>query len=533
MCIQGIMPSASETYWNNFSVSDKDVERVYAYMLEKGEAVPAVDLTRTVIAARAHEEQERRARLNTEAQLYQPKNEYRVGQRLVFSALNEVEGTVTEVRPSDNARLAPFQVVRVSFPDGSVRDFAGQYNAPHPLNEAKPVAMGAADEAPDEIFARYGAGIERTLTLRLRGDKEFVEQDNQWLLRDALSPVDDFGLNILEAAIEQNNAAMTTAELARVLKNDAGMNLELDDARRETTLFSLNYALTRDERFVDVGSRSETRWYLIRLVPPDVLATPRILQFGQGLETEENLPAELETILAEIQDDNNDDLTAETAPAPVNLVLTYPHRRAGSLPLTAGVRALFPTADKPMLVTLVDEYQVRMPVWVVPDDNYIYGLKSWYDKYKMNPGAQLELVPHAEPFTASLRFQPRREGKSLWVRTAKAENLRLTFGTAPRPVAFKYDEEMLIVAEDQGGLDRLTASGYGDRPIGQLLLDIFPELIKLGGGSSIHAKTLYSAVNFARRAGARAVFSALVNGEAFSFTSGGYFVLQQLAARAV
>jgi hypothetical protein len=131
--------------------------------------------------------------------------------------------------------------------------------------------------------------------------------------------------------------------------------------------------------------------------------------------------------------------------------------------------------------------------------------------------------------TAANSFQTRREGKSLWVRTAKVENNRLTFGTTPRPVAFKYDEDMLIVAEDQNGLDRLTASNYGERPLESLLLEVFPELIKLGGGSSIHAKTLYSAVNFARRVGARAVFSALANGEAFGFTSGGYFILQQLA----
>ena len=40
------MASASETYWTLFNVTDKDVERVYAYMLEKGEAVSTPDLAR-------------------------------------------------------------------------------------------------------------------------------------------------------------------------------------------------------------------------------------------------------------------------------------------------------------------------------------------------------------------------------------------------------------------------------------------------------------------------------------------------------
>jgi hypothetical protein len=430
--------------------------------------------------------------------------------------------------------MAPFQVLTVTFGDGATREFAAAFQEPHPLNELKPIALGAADEEPAEIYARYGAQIERALSLRLRGDKEFVEQDGNWLLRDALAAIDEFGLNIIEAAIEQNNAAMTTFELVRVLQTDAGINLDLEGPKRETNLFSLDYALKRDERFGDVGPRGETRWYLNRLVPADVLATPRVLQFAQTERVTETLPPELETILSEIQDDNDDTAPSIGEPANVNLVLTYPHRRAGSLPFTQGVRALFPNADKPLLVTLIDEYNVRIPAWIVPDDNYVFGLKNWYDKHKMNPGALLELAPRAEPLTAEIRFQPRREGKSLWVRTAKVENGHLTFGTKPSPVAFKYDEEMLIVPDDQNALDKLTASSYGDRPLEILLLELFPELIKLklSGGSSVHAKTLYSAVNYAKRVGARAVFGALMNGEAFAFTSGGYFVLQQVAARA-
>lgn len=525
------MSTASETYWNNFQVSDKDVERAYAYLLEKGQAAPAPELARIIIAARAQEEQERRARLNSEAQLYQPKTAYEVGKRLIFSQLDEVEGAVTAVRPSDNPRIAPYQVVEVTFGDGTTREFASGYPLPHPLNELKVVATGAADETPEAIYARFGAGIDRALAARFLADKEFVEHDGKWILRDALSNVDEFGLNIIEAAIEQNNSALTTLELARVLKNDAGMDLVLEGDKRETTLFSLEYALKRDERFVDAGPRGETRWYLNRLVPADVLTTPRVLQFAKPVRTDEILPPELETILSDIQDDNDDDTAAEGAPANVNLILTYPHRRAGSLPLTRGVRALFPDATKPMLINLVDDYEVRIPVWVVPDDNYVYGLKNWYDKHKMNPGALLELSPRAEPFTAALSYQPRREGKSLWVRTAKVENMRLTFGKKPSPVAFKYDEEMLIVAEDQNGLDRLTASNYGDRSLQALLMDIFPELVKLGGGATIHARTLYGAVNFAKRVGARAVFAALANSDAFSSTGGGYFVMQQVAAR--
>ncbi|MBI4670090.1 MAG: hypothetical protein HY741_00260 [Chloroflexi bacterium] len=516
------MSSASETYWNNYSVNERDVERVYAFMLEKGEAVRTADLARVVIAARAHEEEERRRRLSAQAVLYQPKLAFETGQRLIFSALNDVEGTVTSIRASDNPRLKPFRVAAVKFGDGLIREFACEYDLPHPLNEVKPIATGAADESPDEIQARFGPRIERLLTARLRGDKEFVEQAGKWLLRGLLTDVNVGFLNIAEAAIEQNNAGMTTPELARVLE------LDTDVAKHETTLFSLDYALQRDDRFVDVGPSGQTRWYLNRLVPADVWSVPRVLQFGAPSKRSEPLPPELETILSEIQDDNNDDEAEAHVPATVNVILTYPHRRAGSLPLTQGVRALFPLADKPMLIALLDEYGVRIPAWVAPEENYIFGLKAWYDRSKLNPGALLELAPHPDPLTAVIRFQPRREGKSLWVKIAKVESGHLTFGTSPRPVAYKYDEEMLILPEDQNGLDKLSATNYGDRPLELLLADIFPELVKLGS-SSIHAKTLYSAVNFAKRVGARAVFNALANSEAFTTTGGGYFVLQMAA----
>lgn len=516
------MPSASESYWTNFNVNDKDVERIYAWMLERSEATPIAALARLVIAARASEEQERRARLSSQAVLYQPKLELRTGQRLIFSALQEAEGTVTSLRPSDNSRLAPYQVATVTFADGSTREFASSYPLPHPLNEVKVVATGASDESPEEIHTRFGAGIERALAARLRADKEFVEQEGKWLLRGLLTEINVGFLNIAEAAIEQNNNALATPELARVLE------LDPEGPRRETVLFSLDYALKKDERFVDVGPADEVRWYLNRLVPADVLATPRVLQFAHTVVSDQALPSELETILHGFQDEPDADTPREVLAGPADVVLTYPHRRAGSLPLSAGVQALFPRADKPMMVSLIDDNGVRIPAWVVPEDSYLFGLKAWYDKNKLNPGALIGLQPGSEPFTAKISFQPRREGKSLWVRTARVENARLTFGTAPRPVAFKYDEEMLILGEDQNALDRLSASAYGDRPVESLLLDIFPELVKLGGGS-VHAKTLYSAANFAKRVSARAVFAALAHGDAFSPTSGGYFVLQQVA----
>jgi hypothetical protein len=101
----------------------------------------------------------------------------------------------------------------------------------------------------------------------------------------------------------------------------------------------------------------------------------------------------------------------------------------------------------------------------------------------------------------------------------------LTFGQERRPLAHKYDEEMLIVVGDPLGIEKLSESAQSRLSLGELLEEIFPELAKLSSAGSVHAKTLYSAVNFVRRAGPRAVLSALTENRTFTSTGGGYFVL--------
>lgn len=519
------MATASETYWTGYGVSDQDVERAYGYVLERGEAVTTRELAQAVIGARVKEEEERRARFSTDATLYQPKNHYEVGQRLLFSALDNREAVVTAVRTADNPRLPTFEVISVTFTeDGNSGDFAAVYEQDHPLNESKPAATGIADQEPDEIYARYGQSVESALSARLHMDKEFVEQDGKWLLRGLLVEIHVGLLNVAEAAIEQNNSALTTPELARIL------DLNTEGAKRENVLFALEYALHNDGRFVDVGPSRQARWFLSRLEPPEAQITPRILKLLHSTRPTSALPSELQALLNELEDEadvDDGERTGEASPVtPVDIVLTYPHRRAGSLPLTPGVRGLFPDSDKPrMLVTLVDEEtNARLPVWIVNESSYLAGLKGWYDHHKLNPGAFVQLERRAEPFSATLRFTPQRE-RGLWVRAARAQGGRLVFGTDRRPVSHKYDEDMLILIGDQAGLDNLTESNYGERSLEQLLHDVFPELAKLVPGGRVHAKTLYSAVNFARRVGPRAVFDALARGDAFSSVGGGYFVL--------
>src|SRR4030065_1430626 len=71
--------------------------------------------------------------------------------------------------------------------------------------------------------------------------------------------------------------------------------------------------------------------------------------------------------------------------------LIYPHCRSGTLPLSASVRHLFPTAyEAPRIrFMLVDgDTGDKFPGWVVPEKRYVFGLHDWYTKQGLVPGSQ-------------------------------------------------------------------------------------------------------------------------------------------------
>ena len=520
--IKGSMPISNDSYWKNLTITDADIERLYGSVLDQGEPVTANELVTTLIHARVREEQERLARYSQHARLYQPKQDYEVGERLIFPALQDAEGLVTSIRPSDNPRVPPFHVITVRFEsEGSTRDFAVSYSAPHPLNKDREANADTTDLTPEQVLAEHGDAVTALLIARLRRDKEFVELGGRWLLRGLLVRVHEGYLNLAEAAIEQAGTGLATAELAQVLELPAG------GVKRSSVLFSLEYALRHDDRFENVGPRGETRWFLTRLEPVEARELPRVLIMPPTGAGRIILPQDLEHFVEELEREGEPDGDRHMALPITTLSLTYPHRRAGSLPLVGKVRPLFSESDNPrMLITLVDVMTgAKMTGWLIREGNYLAGLKGWYDKHKLNPGAYVQLQKRPEPLTASIEYQPQRE-RSLWVRVARAQGGQLTFAQEKRAVAHKYDEEMLIVIGDPAGIDALQASTRPDRPLETLLVEVFPELAKLSGAGRVHAKTLYAAVNFIRRVGMRAVFSALVQSSAFVSLGGGYFVME-------
>ncbi len=520
------MPSSD--FWSTLGTTDADVERAYAFVLERGAPVSSRELALHLIGCRVREEEERLAEIAARsAPVYQPKDNYAVGQHLILSAFDNRVGEVKQIRAGANPRLGEFQVMAVQLENESKpREFVMACAAPHPLNEER-APLTALALSPEEAIAQYGEPVRLRLMPRLSMDKEFVHLDDGWFLRGLLPQIHAGYLNLAEAAIEQANDALRTADLLKIL--------ELPGTIKKTAaLFALNLALAGDARFENVGPTDDTRWFLARLELPEARERPEALQVAPARLVA--LSAELETIAAELFDeaDLNGDANA-SAGAPreeITLVLTYPHRRAGTLPLTPLVRGLLPAFARPRLrFAFVDATtQEKFAGYAVTEGHYIAGLTHWFNARRLSPGAFITLKRGANPLTLTVDYQPQRE-RSLWVRVARGVNGHLTFSQEKRPLAHKYDEEMLIVIGDPIGLEVAAQAAREQRSLAALLEQIFPELAKLSGAGRVHAKTLYSAVNLIRRAGPRAVLGALTESRAFNSVGGGYFVLNDEARR--
>ena len=94
-------------------------------------------------------------------------------------------------------------------------------------------------------------------------------------------------------------------------------------------------------------------------------------------------------------------------------------------------------------------------------------------------------------------------------------------------VACEYDEHMIVAEQDVAALDELRSAGATGRRRrdAQLVAQMTPELIKLNPQGTVHAKSVYSAVNMVLRTPPGPVFYALLSNRRFRDVGGGLFAL--------
>ena len=232
--------------------------------------------------------------------------------------------------------------------------------------------------------------MERKLETAFASDAWFVKIAGRWFPRSLLIDINQGQLNLAEAVLDMaGGEPLPTESLTRDIELPNGINPKLAD-------FSLNYALQNDDRFDEVGPAGQVLWSLRRLQPDFVREVPLPLRYEEVEHHRNSLTVEMAALESQLDDEltpmNESDTQGRIDSLTITLI--YPHLRAGTLPMSARARALFPTAYESPRVrfTLVDgRTRQRIPAWVVRNHGYVFGLREWYKSHQLIPGSLVQV----------------------------------------------------------------------------------------------------------------------------------------------
>jgi hypothetical protein len=521
-------PSQTSAFWQTeFRISDEAIEALYNYFLETGEP-RFIDDVCLFFVKHTLEAEERAIRTELQqGKVYQSDQDYQVNEKVVFPHFNYAVGSVIDSRPGYNPLDGDFTILEVEFggPSKTLAAFAANLKSAHPLSTAS--GESAAEEdgytVIQKIFGQYQHLIRPKVEQALKQNSEFVEFNQQWFLAGLLVEVQEGLLNIVDAAIDINAGPLNVDVLIEQLE------LQQDGEITSTVRFSVNHRLENDPRFINVGTEERILWYLDRLKPSQAVEPPHNLIVEGDLSFDpDTLPGELRSFLTEIDDEATPVEFARPVDPEANevtFVLTYPHRRSGTLPALPGVRNLLPeTSGRLVALNLIDgQTGDVMLAWFVSQHNYIFGLGEWFQKHKLPVGAYVVLKKTEKPLELVLDFTPQRTQRD-WIRIVTVKNNQLIFEMRNRPLSCRYDELMVLGEESSPEIDALWAKFTREKtPLSDLIVRIFPELMKLTSQSAVHINTLYSAINVARRCPPGPLLQELASHSSFVWMGHGYW----------
>lgn len=508
----------SAEYWETgFSLSDADLEQIYNYFLDSEQPHTVAELADLVIQARVREQAAELRRLVAGTTIYQPRREYTVGEEIVFPALKLARGKVTAVRPGYNPEFGEFNVISVAL-KGKTREFVADFKPRHALNDSNGDALTEqmAGDA-DAIRAAHGPVVAAKLKASLAKREDFVSVGELWFVKSLMADVNIGHLHLTEAILEvADGGPLTTGEILEQLQLDPGIDASVQN-------FSLTYHLLRDGRFDEVSPAGPAVWFLRRMEPEGVQAIPERLAY-QPIPFDRGRLSPQQIALEQELDDEWSGLPSAEGDEQVVLTLSYPHRWAGTLPINSHTQALFDLERSPRqrIEFIDDESGARISGWVVAEGRYVYGLADWYKDNLIPVGGFLHLQPGPEPGTVMLGFDRRRPQRE-WVRLAAVKDNKLQFELMRRSIPCGYDDLLIV------GTDVVTAVDTHARRVGpnasvaDLLAEVFPSLASLTPQNTVHAKTLYSAINMLRRVPPGPIFVELSRNPAFKAVGDHYW----------
>ena len=493
-------------FWRDqFEVTSSDLDFLYNLLLDA-----QAPRKLSVLAIILIQEYLRRENSKIESELskgsvYLPKAHYKIGQTLVFPVLEFAIGEVVSIREGQNPEHGDFEVIKVKFPDtGAQREFAADLSTAHRLNQANGESLLSAETllSAEEIYSLYQAEIDESLLYAFEeGERadEFVEVDGNWLLADMLAEVHVGHLNIAEALIEMEGEPLTIDHLLAEVELDANVSPAMQR-------ISLEHGLAHDDRFDRVQRRVAPAWFLKRMEPPEVVKTPLTLRPSLSRYNRALLSVELLQTEWELDDEWGESTLSSELPSVVpstTLTLTYPHRRCGTLPINGRTRSFFPSGTQgKSIITLVDgRWGTHYTGWVVHEGRFVSGLAKWMEDHGLPVGAYITLERSNSNGEIVVDFRTRR-AKREWARiaTPDLDKRQLTFEMNKVQVACEYDDYLIVGDNDPVAIDALREQLYtSGTELQEIVNQIVPELTKLNPQGTVHAKSIYSAVNIIRR----------------------------------
>jgi hypothetical protein len=512
-------PLTTQEYWSELQLTPQDVEFLLNYLFEHETPLTAHELVSVFL-----QEHVRAQRLALQRQresggrTYQPKENYQVGEDILFPALDWKHGRVTAVRAGVNPEAGSFEVLTVNMDGGAERLFASNLPS-HTLND-QPITVQETDIDLDELQRTYGDLIEERIEEAFHADDGIVRIAGRWFPRALLIDVNVGHLNLAEAVLDMaGGEPLPTAALLQDVAMPEGVSPKLAE-------FSLNLALQEDERFDEVGPAGQVLWCLRRLEPQEVREVPLYLEYPPIEYDPEDLTDQMLNLIAQLDDELSDAAQpSQKDVKEVTISLIFPHLRAGTLPLSPRVRAMFPTAYETPRVrfTLVDgRTKKKMPGWVVREFGYVFGLREWYKANELMPGSLVTIRRGEHPGEVVIEARTYRATKD-WIRTViVGADGGLVFAMLKQPISAEFNDRMAFAIPHMEAVDQLWLQ-TNRRPFEKLVADMIREMSKLTPQGHVHAQELYSAVNIVRRVPPAPLFALLSSKPEFVHVGDLYF----------
>ena len=523
----------TEGFWRDeFQLTGPDVAHVYDLILDASKPVRPSVLARALVEAGCRREEAAIQAELSRGVPYRPAGSYEIGTEITFPALDYAWATVVGSRPAYNPQYGEFVAIQVRFDgDDRTREFASELRGGHRLDqesgESSPFSSGGA-HSPEELTELFGGIVEQRIAAGLASHGEFVLVGEGWFLRELLVGVTVGQLNIAEALIEVKGMPLPTAELM------ADLDLPME-APEEIRLLSLKWALKLDGRFDNVGDSGRDVWYLRRSTPAEVLSPPPRLTLRPDVYDRHVISSELLALEREIDDEG----VGEEVPGAIrpiyrtSVTLNYPHWRTGTLPLTPRTQGMFPrpTEHHTPIVLVDGQSGDRFQGWVVQEADFVYGLRDYYQKHALPVGVFLKLERTRDPRVITVDYAPQRL-KSAWVKVVSARPGQLGFQVRKVALACEFDEQIILTEDSPAAIDTLREEEETrGTSLLQLMIRIVQELVKLSPQGTVHAKTVYSAVNVLRRTAPGPIFAHLSVEPCFATMGGGYWTFDATRIR--